>query len=228
MTNGLIRRTFITMKQSILRRQLPYARLNVTLWLIILNIFVFFVNTLMPSSRYYLSLIPSMILGRGYIWQFVTYMFCHANISHILFNMLGLFFFGYQLEEQLGSYEFLLYYLLTGVLAGVLSFGIYVASGYYNVVLLGASGAIFAVLLAFATYFPDARIFIMGIIPIRAAVLVLLYTGIEIFSQLFGSRSGVAHLTHLAGFGFGYLYFLIRLGINPIHRILPPKRGPWG
>ncbi|MBN2510011.1 MAG: rhomboid family intramembrane serine protease, partial [Spirochaetales bacterium] len=155
------------MKQSILRRQFPHVRLNVTLWLIIFNILIYFVNTLMPSTRYYLSLIPALIVGRGFVWQFVTYMFCHANLTHILYNMLGLFFFGYQLEEHLGSYEFLLYYLLTGVLAGVFSFAIYVVTGAYGVVLLGASGAVFAVLLAFATYFPDARIFIMGIIPVR-------------------------------------------------------------
>jgi membrane associated rhomboid family serine protease len=82
--------------------------------------------------------------------------------------------------------------------------------------LLGASGAVFAVLLAFATYFPDARIFIFGIFPIKAPYLVMGYAAIELFSQMANVSSAVAHLTHLAGFGFALLYFIVRLGINPI------------
>ena len=220
------------MKRSIITKELPYVQLNATLWLIIANVLIFFVNSMMPTTRIYLALVPGLVIERGFIWQFFTYMFTHANMRHILYNMLGLFFFGHQLEQRLGSYEFLLYYVLTGLLAGIFSFFVYVATGGYAVVLLGASGAVFAVLLAFATFYPDARIFIMGIIPVRASVLVLIYTGIEIFSQLFGSRTGVAHLTHLAGFGFGFLYFVLRLRINPIERLRPPSSrggpGPWG
>jgi membrane associated rhomboid family serine protease len=75
---------------------------------------------------------------------------------------------------------------------------------------------VFAVLMAFATYFPHAQIYLMGIFPIRAPVLVIGYTAIELFSQIFSVQSGVAHLTHLAGFAFAFLYFVIRLGVNPI------------
>lgn len=143
-------------------------------------------------------------------------MFTHANISHIFFNMLGLFFFGTQVERRIGSSEFLLFYLLTGFLAGLFSFIVYTLTGMYGAVLLGASGAIFAVLLAFAVYFPYANIYIMGIIPVKAPLLVIGYTAIELFSQLLSINSGVAHLTHLAGFVFAFFYFLIRLNINPI------------
>ncbi|MCK5197636.1 MAG: rhomboid family intramembrane serine protease, partial [Spirochaetales bacterium] len=110
-------------------------------------------------------------------------------------------------------------------LAGALTFIMYLLTGYH-VVLVGASGAIFAVLFAFAVYFPNAKIYIMGIFPIRAPVLVIGYTVIELFSQVTGGADGVSHLTHLAGFGFAYLYFILRLGINPIDSF--KHRGPGG
>jgi membrane associated rhomboid family serine protease len=81
---------------------------------------------------------------------------------------------------------------------------------------VGASGAIFGVMLAFATFFPDTTIFVNFFIPLPARIAVLVFAGLELVFMFVGTRSGVAHLTHLAGFLFGYLYFLIRLGINPI------------
>jgi membrane associated rhomboid family serine protease len=158
---------------------------------------------------------PILVTQNGFIWQVFTYMFAHANFTHLLFNMLGLFFFGTQLERTLGSWEFLLFYLLTGLLAGLFSLVVYLLSGATSVFLLGASGAVYAILLAFAVYYPDARIFLFGIFPIRSPVLVMGYTAIELFSQLSNRGGNVAHLTHLAGFGFAYLYLLIRLNRNP-------------
>jgi membrane associated rhomboid family serine protease len=141
-------------------------------------------------------------------------MFAHANWQHLLFNMLGLFVFGYQVERRLGSSEFLLYYLLTGTLAGVISFGFYQFTGT-DVFLLGASGALFAVELAFATFFPNALIYIWGIIPLRAPVMVLGYTALQLFFSFTGFQRGVAHLTHLSGFAMGWFYIMLRFGINP-------------
>ncbi|WP_020611100.1 rhomboid family intramembrane serine protease [Sediminispirochaeta bajacaliforniensis] len=202
--------------RSIIRRPFRYRYYNAAFGIIIINIVFFVFNTISPQSRYYTALIPGLIIGKGFYWQFFTYMFTHANISHIFFNMLGLFFFGTQVERRIGSSEFLLFYLLTGFLAGLFSFIVYMFTGMYGAVLLGASGAIFAVLLAFAVYFPYANIYIMGIIPVKAPLLVIGYTAIELFSQLLSINSGVAHLTHLAGFVFAFFYFLVRLNINPI------------
>jgi len=202
--------------RSIIRRPFRYRYYNAAFGIIIINIVFFVFNTISPQSRYYTALIPGLIIGKGFYWQFFTYMFTHANISHIFFNMLGLFFFGTQVERRIGSSEFLLFYLLTGFLAGLFSFSVYMSTGMYGAVLLGASGAIFAVLLAFAVYFPYANIYIMGIIPVKAPLLVIGYTAIELFSQLLSINSGVAHLTHLAGFVFAFFYFLVRLNINPI------------
>jgi membrane associated rhomboid family serine protease len=175
---------------------------------------MFILQRLSYRATGYLALTPGAVL-RGWLWQFLTYMFAHGGISHLLFNMLALFIFGTQVERALGSKEFILYYLLTGILAGIFSFAVYYATSAYRVMLLGASGAVFAVQLAYAALFPDAVIYVWGILPLRAPVMVLVFTGIDLFSSVIGARSGVAHLTHLAGFGFGWLYFLVRLGRNP-------------
>jgi membrane associated rhomboid family serine protease len=133
--------------------------------------------------------------------------------------MLALFIFGIQVEREMGSREFLLFYFITGTLAGVFSFCAYYLTGSFTVILMGASGAIFAVELAFAVFFPRSIIYIWGILPLRAPVMVLGFTALELFFTVTGNNSGVAHLTHLAGFGFGWLYLVIRLGINPWKRL---------
>ena len=205
-------------QRTLWRRPLPYYNGNVTFILIGINLFVFFMTNINNSIVSYLAMNPVLTIGRGFWWQPVTYMFAHSGISHLVFNMLGLFFFGTQVERELGSWEFLLFYLLTGILAGLFSLAVYWFTQSFNVFLLGASGAVFAVLLAFATFFPNAEIFIFGIFLVRASILVLGYTGIELFSQMRGGRGNVAHLTHLAGFAFAYAYFVVRHGISPWRR----------
>jgi membrane associated rhomboid family serine protease len=146
-------------------------------------------------------------------------MFFHGDLSHILFNMFALFVFGAPLERYIGSREFLLYYFVTGILAGVFSFGAYFFTGAYYVALMGASGAIFAVQLAYAVFFPQSIIYIWGILPLRAPVMVLGFTALEIVMMVTGMGGNVAHVTHLAGFGFGWLYFHVRFGIRPWRRL---------
>ncbi|MDD3366977.1 MAG: rhomboid family intramembrane serine protease [Sphaerochaetaceae bacterium] len=203
------------MANTILNKKFRYTYTNITLKLIIINVAVFLLTMLVPRSYGYLAMVPVYIVYRHWYWQVLTYMFVHGGFTHLLFNMLGLFIFGTPVERRIGSKEFLLFYLLTGVLSGVFSLISYVLAGT-NVVLVGASGAIYAILLAFAVLYPTARVFIFGILPVRAPVLVIGYTVLEIFNQITGSSQGVAHLTHLAGFAFAYLYFLFRLRINPI------------
>ncbi|MDR1029493.1 MAG: rhomboid family intramembrane serine protease [Treponema sp.] len=204
---------------NLLRRPFRYRNDNVALILIALNIGVFLLEQVYPPVKYYAALNPGAVLS-GWVWQFVSYMFAHGNFSHLLFNMLALFLFGTQVERHIGSREFLLYYMLTGTLAGIFSFLVYWFTGAYGVFLLGASGAIFAVQLAYATLFPDAVIFIWGILPLRAPIMVLGFTALEIFSSVTGMGRGVAHLTHLAGFAFGWIYFLIRFGENPWNSLI--------
>ena len=214
-----------------LRRPFRYRYDNLVVVIIGLNVLVYLAQRFIsPNLVSYLSLNPQAVFN-GQIWRFVTYMFVHdqRSIAHIVFNMLALCIFGTQVERHIGSPEFLLYYLLTGIMAGVFSFAAYFAAfqltggfavRYYNMLifwfqLIGASGAVFAVQLAYAAFFPQAVIYIWGIIPLRAPIMVLAFTGISVVSMLTGFGGNVAHMTHLAGFGFGWLYFVVRFGINP-------------
>ncbi len=188
---------------------------NFSLKLVLINVLVYLLTAFVyPRSTYYLAMIPSFVLG-GYLWQPFTYMFVHGGFSHLLFNMLSLFIFGSMVEKRIGSKEFLLFYLLTGVFSGIVSFISYYLAGT-NVILVGASGAIYGVLLMFAVFYPYSVIFVFGFIPVRAPILVILYAVIELSSHVFGSGGNVAHLTHLSGLVFGYLYCRIRMRINPI------------
>ena len=141
-------------------------------------------------------------------------MFTHGSVSHLLFNMLSLYIFGTAVERRVGSKEFLLYYMLTGTLCGLASYGVYYLANT-NVVLLGSSGAIYALLMLFSVLYPRAVIYVFGIIPVPAPVLIILYFVIELFSGMM-SFDGVAHMTHLFGLVFGLLYILIRMRLNPL------------
>jgi len=203
---------------SILRRPLRYRYYSATIILIVVNIIIFLFSSYLDRrgvSGIFL-LRPADAFQNGAWWQVITYMFFHAGWTHLFFNMLALFMFGIQLEQKMGSTEFLLYYFFSGIGAGIATGLLFEAMGMGDTYVLGASGAIFAVLLAFAAFFPDARIFIFGILPMRAPTLVAVYAGIEIFSQLINPRSGVAHLAHLTGLAFGYIYLAVRCGMNPI------------
>ena len=204
---------------SIIRRPFRYSYSNVVFIIIGLNVLVYLAILFLRNLPVIpgLAMRPLLILRRGWIWQFITYMFVHdpRSISHLLFNMLALFIFGRQVEWKMGSREFLLYYLLTGFLAGVFSFVVYLFTGYVWVTLMGASGAIFAVQMAFAAFFPRSVVYLWGILPLKAPVMVLGFTALEVFFMLSGRGGNVAHTTHLAGFAFGWIYFMVRFRINP-------------
>ncbi len=161
---------------------------------------------------------PYRTLYNGMLWQPFTYMFVHGGTSHILFNMLVLFVFGQYLERAMGSIEFLVMYLGIGLLAGLFSLWFYVFNDAMMVHLVGASGAIYGAILIFAVLNPHAMLYIMGIIPISARMLVLLYTALNLVNQFYGA-SNVAHMTHLAGFAIAGLYCVFRLRLNPIKRL---------
>jgi membrane associated rhomboid family serine protease len=127
--------------------------------------------------------------------------------------MLGILIFSVALERKIGTKEYILYYFLCGILAGVASYFSYLYTGT-NAILLGASGALYSIMLLFAVFFPTAVILIFGILPVRAPILVLFYFIIEFFSQ--ASPDGVAHATHWYGLIFGWLYLRIRMRIKPM------------
>lgn len=161
------------------------------------------------------------VTGRDFhIWQFVTYMFMHGSFSHLFFNMFALWMFGYALENYWGSKRFLVYYLVTGIGAaliqtGVLAFDVagmaktyppYVVQNTVDqIVTIGASGAVFGILLAFGMCFPNVPIYLYFFIPIKAKWFVLIYGAIELFAGIGGTADGVAHFAHLGGMIFGFI-----------------------
>ncbi|OQY29348.1 MAG: hypothetical protein B6244_03785 [Candidatus Cloacimonetes bacterium 4572_55] len=157
---------------------------------------------------YWLMLAPYYTI-RGCFWQPLTYMFLHADLSHLFFNMLGLFIFGPSLEEHRGSSWFLRYYLISGVGAGLIIFLYHFGSQRPT---LGASGAIFAILGAFAYYWPMRPIYLWGILPVPAIILVGIYAIIEISS--INSLSGVSHIGHAGGLVIGLAYLFITENTN--------------
>jgi membrane associated rhomboid family serine protease len=201
-----------------LRRSFAYRYDGVVLWLVGINVLVFLAGQVFGQNSIVLrfSMIPAAVISQRWVWTFVTYMFLHADFGHIFFNMFALFMFGTQVERQMGSKEFLLFYFVSGVLAGLFSFLVYYFTGQYWISLMGASGAIFAVQLAYAVFYPNAVVYLLGLLPLRAPIMVLGFTALELVSLITGQGGNVAHITHLAGFGFAWLYFLIRLGTNPI------------
>jgi membrane associated rhomboid family serine protease len=208
---------------NFLRRPFSYRNNGVVFWIIGANILVFFAEWFFGQDFLtpLFAMIPALV-KKGWVWTFLTYMFFHDGFSHIFFNMFAHFIFGIQVERQMGSREFLLFYFLTGILAGFLSFffyAAYAASSGREIALMGASGAIFAVQLAYAVFFPNSLIYIWGILPLRAPVMVLGFTALEVFFMLTGRGGSVARITHLAGFGFAWIYFLLRFGMNPWRRL---------
>lgn len=165
----------------------------------------------------YLPLVPSQVLARP--WTVLTYMFVHGGLFHLLFNMLGLLFFGPPLEERWGSREFLKYYLIAGIGGALFSFI------FPNQAIVGASGAVYGIMLAFAMYWPDNPIYIWGILPVKAKWLVLFLFLLSLFSAMDGGASGVAHLAHLGGLVTGFAFLKSPWGPSPWGEPLQtPKR----
>jgi membrane associated rhomboid family serine protease len=141
------------------------------------------------------------------VWQLITYQFMHGGFSHILFNMFALWMFGSSIEDVFGSKKFLIFYLLAGVSAGLLHLFVSPLLGSLPAVTIGASGSVYGVLIAYALFFPDNLIFLYFLIPVKAKYLIGFLVVIE-FLAVDSASSGVAHLAHLGGALFGFLYIM--------------------
>ena len=170
--------------------------------LLIANVGVFFLQLTVPGLTELLAFYPSFVVSRP--WGIVTYMFVHSerSFTHILFNMIALYFFGPRVEERLGSAHFLRLYLISGIVGGLLSI-VFNQGGS----IVGASGAVFGVQLAFAKYWPRERIYIWGVLPVEAWLLVLITTALALWGGFTGG-GGVAHFAHLGGYLGAWLYLI--------------------
>jgi membrane associated rhomboid family serine protease len=186
---------------------------RITPWvgrLIIANAVVLLLLMTLFTSRDVFQLLqfsPRSVLGRP--WTFLTYMFVHGGLLHLLANMLMLFVFGTAVESRMGSRNFLMYYLFCGIgaavfsllLAGVMPVGAFV----------GASGAVLGVAVAFAAYWPDAEVIVFPIpVPIKARTLVIGLVVLDVIGSQLWPNDGIAHLAHVGGALFGYLFFRIQ------------------
>jgi membrane associated rhomboid family serine protease len=144
-------------------------------------------------------------------WQMITHMFMHGSFSHLLFNMFGLYMFGSRLEQMWGAKRFINFYLITGLGAALLHTLVQdyeITQGLIsgNQPTVGASGALFGILVAFAIYWPNTQLFLMFIpVPIKAKWAVIGYAAFELFAGISGFQAGVAHFAHLGGALFGFI-----------------------
>jgi membrane associated rhomboid family serine protease len=192
-------------------------------WLLIANALVFIIQHWLFPAAYaplvsWLGLSSSGVL-HGKFWQLGTYLFLHGDFGHFFFNMLYLFMFGAVVERAWGRDAFLRYYFYTGIGAAIVwtlfRFG-------SDIPTVGASGAVYAIMVAFAVLYPNATILLFFVLPVKAKYLVGALIGLSVFYQLRDANDGVAHLVHLAGAAIGFV--LLKRGDNKIPRIPTP----WG
>ncbi|MCO5113360.1 MAG: rhomboid family intramembrane serine protease [Bdellovibrionaceae bacterium] len=203
---------------------------NIAIWLGVVHMLPFLMSQLASSVEWagaitrsslfqWVGLVPYSTVFEFKLWQPLTYLFLHSpDLTHILFNMLLLWWVGSQIERTMGTKQFLRYYLVCGVGAGIL----YLVSAFFMTSILGmgqdvmtmpvvgASGAIFGLLLAFAIFHGEEVVYFMMIFPMRAKYFVAILALIEVFMiTTLGVSGPVANLAHLGGFivGFAYLWF---------------------
>jgi len=148
------------------------------------------------------ALIPWRVTHELTLWQFITYMFLHGGVFHILFNMLTLYMFGNELERYWGAARFLRYYLITGIGAGVCS---WIVGPESSIAIVGASGAIYGILLAYGLLYPNRIVYLNLLLPIKVKWMVLIMGAVAFLSSVTGGEPGVAHVAHLGGMLVGYV-----------------------
>ena len=203
--------------------------------LLIINGIVFIVNNLLLANLVvggipaeliitrYFALIPisgvdlmrnmmtgEIIRASFYPWQLITYQFLHGGFTHILFNMLFLWMFGMEIENLWGSKKFLLFYLLCGIGGAILQLIVQLIFNYESAPTIGASGAVFGVMVAFAMMFPNRYIYVYFLIPVKAKYLIAFLVVIEFMSA--GEPSLVAHLVHIGGSLVGFTFIMLDRG----------------
>jgi membrane associated rhomboid family serine protease len=183
-------------------------------WLIIVNVAVWIIQ-LVDKSGYltlHLGLIPREVVRGPAIWQVFTYQFLHGGFFHIFFNMFVLWMFGTQVEATLGSRRFLKFYLLCGTGAGIITV---MALFSVPTVVIGASGAIYGVMIAYAVMYPNNVVYLYLLFPIKVKYLVMAMVGIDLLYTVSGAGGGVAYVTHIGGALIGFVY--MKLDVRAIN-----------
>ncbi len=186
----------------------------VVFWIIVINFILLMASSLFDvlgidlikgygsNALEDLFALTPVLAFNGFFWQFITYMFLHAGFWHFFLNMFTLLMFGPQIEMEVGSKKFLAYYLLCGIGSAIFHV---LLTGISFVPMVGASGAIFGILVAFALLFPNATIFVMGLFPMPAISAVFVFGLMEFMYGLASPYSPIAHWGHLGGMITGLL-----------------------
>jgi len=198
-------------------RQFSFGGGNVTpavKGLLIVNVAVFIVQWFNESTLHfplfdYFGLVPKKVLEDLYLWQLFTYQFLHGGLFHLLFNMLAVWMFGCDLERRWGSNFFLRYYFITAIGGGFLNT---VFLPTQHVPSIGASAGVYGILLAYGLIYPNRIVYFYFLFPVKMKYFVGIIGALAFYNSLGSGQSGIAHLAHLGGMVFGYLY--LRTG-NP-------------
>lgn len=172
--------------------------------LLIINLLVFLASTNPMLQNYLMRFGALWPVGSSFFepWQLVTYMFLHASLTHVLFNLFALWIFGQGVENFWGTRRFVIYYFLTGI--GAALFHMWIGAG--GAPTIGASGAVYGILLAFGMMFPNRYILLLfPPIPMKAKYFVAIFGAIELFSGVMSPNSGIAHFAHLGGMVVGFI-----------------------
>lgn len=170
------------------------------------------------------GLVPYEVTHHLFLWQLVTYLFLHGGLLHIGFNMLALWMFGTELESLWGTNRFTRFYFITGIGAAICST---LAAWNSYIPIIGASGAIYGLLAAYGILFPERTILLYFVIPIKAKYFVILMGLLAFWSSVTASGSGVAHVAHLGGMLFGWLYLRHGWGDRQFRGFRPPSIREW-
>jgi membrane associated rhomboid family serine protease len=197
-------------------------------WLLIINTAVFLITTLVArqfgDDFRLLALAPVAVVQHFAIWQLVTYLFLHGGLTHLLFNMLALWMFGTPLERDWGTRQFLKYYFICGIGAGICDVAMNAAMGNWLTSTIGASGAIYGLLLAFGVCYPEQTVLMGFLFPIKAKYMVMIYAAIELYLSV-GVNNGISNIAHLGGMVVGLIYLKSRLPKLKLR--LPDWRGAY-
>ena len=183
--------------------------------LVSVNLTIFFLQTISGKEHLLFDLfglVPQTIWSDYMIWQPLTYLFFHGNIWHVLINMFVLWMFGSELENAWGRKNFIKYYFMTGIGAGIVTCLFNLQS---NIPVVGASGAVYGVLLAYGLSFPNRTVYLYGLIPIKSIWFVIAI-GILAFFSSFQQMTLIIHLTHISGMAIGYIFLKRRWRLNDI------------
>ncbi len=183
----------------------PFGKLEPGVKFLLITLPVFYVlQQILPGwFEQNLGLVPAQVIGSLHLWQMFTYAFLHGSFMHLLFNLFTLWMFGKELEAAWGTKEFLKFFFLCSLGAGFLNV---LCDPFSTLPVIGSSGGIYGLLVAFAVVFPESLIYLYGIIPLKSKHFVLLIGAIEFLASIHGSHSVIARFAHLGGMLTGFLY----------------------